>query len=65
MTELGVGSRVIVSNGLAFGGGSSPWVGRIGTVKKLLRGGRAVLVKLDDDDNRSPFLFFARELDLI
>ena len=59
---LAVGSRVRVSEPISFAGGASPWLGRIGTVKKLLKTSRAVLVKLDDDANQDPFMFFVREL---
>jgi hypothetical protein len=60
--QIPLGSRVSVAEPISFGGGRSPWFGRTGTVTKLLRTSRAVLVKLDDDGNNEPFMFFTREL---
>lgn len=51
---------VRVSQGIAFGGGSSPWQGRKGVVKKLLTA-RACMVLLEGDIEA--MLFFNRELD--
>lgn len=63
-TEMYVGAAVVASKAIGFGGGISPWLGRIGVVKKLL-GRRAVMVKLDHDGDNEPFMFFNRELQLV
>lgn len=64
-TQMPLGTRVTVSEPISFGGGNSPWIGRTGTVKKLLRTSRAVLVALDDDGDNEPVMFWVRELALL
>lgn len=55
-----VGQAVTASHAISFAGGDSPWLGRKGTVKKLLTA-RACMVQLEGDSDH--MMFFTRELE--
>ena len=58
---MDVGDAVRATHAIAFGGGVSPWLGRKGTLKKLL-GKNGCLVDLHD--GKGDLFFFVRELEL-
>lgn len=56
--NMAIGDRVIIHDPLLTYG-KSPWLNRTGVIKEEL--GYAAMVKLDNDKNRTPVIFFNSE----